>query len=143
MKVQLEILSSLLSCKANQNNFKKFWDTFDIVDKRFAAKAVETPTNILMILANELDYSIRCHLASNTSTPASILAKLASETEWIRSGVAGNPSTPRDIIVKLFNDISPMVRNAATKNTSVMQEMFVNPSTSKQYNLKFGILKQC
>jgi hypothetical protein len=140
-----DILASLLSCKANQNNFYKLWKAIPSWDKENMANSKDTPKIILYHLANEdnfaiaqslakneqmipeilkflstnSDYFTRFLVAQNTATTPDILAALSTNRdEYVLRAVARNPKTPPSILTELFNTGSNSIRDIIIKNTS-------------------------
>lgn len=76
--------------------------------RKAVAGNINAGQEILSLLAFDSNPFIRCQVASNPSTPESILRVLAEGDaawccaghmdEWIRKAVAGNPNTPPDIL---------------------------------------------
>lgn len=78
-----------------------------------------TPKAILVRLAEDEYWLIRCRVAGNTNTPAEVLAKLSENktSDWIiKSKVAGNTSTPKEILIKLSKNSNLFTKRAATNN---------------------------
>ena len=115
--MNIDILSSLLACKANQHNFYKLLSTIDYTEQRLIASNKDTSANILTVLSGSKNSWVRSSVAYNPSTPNDIIAKLSADTAVIvREAVALNTSTPIEILTILFNDKDSYIRKVAYEN---------------------------
>jgi hypothetical protein len=120
MKVSIDILSSLLSCKANLHNFDKLWNALNLDDKYVIVTNKDTAVMILIKLSTDNDPFIREYVAENNKTPANILKTLSTDKNVrVRGAVAGNPSTHPDTLTVLAydgNDYWSTIREAVARN---------------------------
>jgi hypothetical protein len=117
MNHDINILSSLLSRSANQQNFNILWKKTGYWWKLTIAENEDTPANILEFMATDEDIFVRKYIAGNQSTPPKILTILANdERELVRASVAKNPQTPLYILELLSNDEAAFVRSYLKRN---------------------------
>lgn len=67
---------------------------------------------------NEADWQRALQIASDPSTPATVLTLYAGGHVWARFAVAGNPSTPPETLATLAEDDAPAVRRRVAVHPS-------------------------
>ena len=89
--------------------------TNDSVAVRAAvAKNPKVSPKTLSDLSEDFTPAIRWTVAGNISTPVSVLETLSTDYDYnVRGEVADNSSTPPDLVKKLLNDPSEVVRGLA------------------------------
>jgi len=81
------------------------------------AENLNTPTEILKVLATDEDYDVRSLVAGNPNTPVETLKVLATDKHFhVRYWVAGNPNTPVELLKILATDKHFHVRYWVAKN---------------------------
>ena len=92
--------------------------------KEIIAKDVNTPPEILAMLAKDGNEHVRQWVASNPNTPPEILAMLAKDgNEHVRQWVASNTNTPPEILAMLAKDGHEHVRQWVASNTNTPPEI--------------------
>ena len=78
-----------------------------------------TPASVLAVLASDKFEDIRAGVAKNPSTPTSVLETLAKDEEdWVRRHVAKNTSTPTSVLETLAKQENDWVRRHVAENPS-------------------------
>ena len=89
-----------------------------------------TPVTILETLSSDSINLVRALVATNASTPISILKKLFNDEKIVRDGLSGNPSTPLKYLLILADDTDAMVRLRILENpacTEALCERLLKP----------------
>lgn len=74
----------------------------------------DTPSDVLAILALDVEWKIRMGVAANVRAPVGALNRLATdESESVRWWVARHRRTPQQTLARLSRDDSERVRSAA------------------------------
>ncbi|MEO5930142.1 MAG: hypothetical protein ABIR47_09425 [Candidatus Kapaibacterium sp.] len=89
----------------------------DDPDMRFAVTLNKTlPTSVLMVLAKDDSWRVRCTVAKKRRLEPSIRELLSKdENEAVRRGIAYNQKTPREILAKMVNDPVPDIAERVRK----------------------------
>ena len=82
------------------------------------AKNPHTPIETLKLLSKDKINLVRALVATNPSTPTTILEKFFSDEKIVRDGLSGNISTPLKILKILAHDNDKMVRMRLAENPS-------------------------
>ena len=87
------------------------------------AKNPHTPVEILRLLAHDKINLVRALVATNPSTPSTVLEKFFSDEKIVRDGLCGNPNTPSKLLKILVNDNDKMVRMRLAENHHASSEI--------------------
>jgi len=90
------------------------------------AKNPHTPVEVLTFLANDTINLVRALVATNPSTPPTVLEKFFTDEKIVRDGLSGNPSTPLKLLKILVDDADKMVRMRLAENSSVNDDILKN-----------------
>ncbi len=90
--------------------------------KLFLANDSQTPVEVLSMLAQQSESSVREAVAVNPQTPVEVLSMLAQQSESsVRAAVAVNPQTPVEVLSMLAQQSESSVREAVARNPSINQ----------------------
>ncbi|MEA3418728.1 MAG: hypothetical protein U9Q90_04950 [Campylobacterota bacterium] len=100
----------------------------DDMGSRWAvAKNHHTPSDILEKLSHDNINLVRALVATNPSTPVSLLNTFFSDEKIVRDGLSGNPNTPEKLLKILAMDVDKMVRMRVAENpstpTNILKEL--------------------
>lgn len=98
-------------------------------------KNPHTPEDVLSNLAMDTINLVRALVATNPSTPPSILEKFFSDEKIVRDGLSGNPSTPIKILKILANDADKMVRMRLAENPAATKEILEELADDSDLNV--------
>ncbi len=92
--------------------------------KRRIASWTSTPNKVLAKLAEDQDVIIRQHVASNKNAPAKVLLRLSEDIDTnVRCEVALNPNTSKNVLTALSGDIDINVVSMAVCNKNTPQKI--------------------
>jgi hypothetical protein len=95
--------------------------------KREVAKDPNTPVDVLVELATDIDGHIRSGVAGNPNTPVELLKELSKEDTWnILWQVAGNPNTPVELLAELAKHENEYVRWNVADNPNATDQVLVS-----------------
>lgn len=118
--------------KGDETNMKITISLDDLSDEALKelAQRTDTPAELLKILANENEWTIRKAVSYNEKTPSELLSFLAQDKNWwVRYAIAINGNTPSKALKTLANDEEEGVRKAANE---ALNERKTNTKVNKE-----------
>jgi hypothetical protein len=106
------------------------------------AKNPHTPTNTLLILAQDEVNLVRALVATNPNTPSKILEKFFHDEKIVRDGLSGNENTPLKLLAILAKDNDKMVRLRVAHNQATSKEILQQLCEDEIQNVKTAAQKR-
>lgn len=106
------------------------------------AKNPHTPTNTLLMLAQDEVNLVRALVATNPNTPSKILEKFFHDEKIVRDGLSGNENTPLKLLAILAKDNDKMVRLRVVNNQATSKEILLQLCEDEIFNVKTAAQKR-
>ena len=108
------------------------------IDERIElAESPDAPTEILVQLGRDKNWSVQWRVARNPSTPAETLVQISEDEDpWVRLEVSRNPHTPKEILARLSEDNAPDVRREVVYNSNTPAEALIRLSKDEDPDVR-------
>lgn len=110
--------------------------------RRNVAKNPNTSIKTLTYYSNDEDWTVMSDLAKNSNIPVRILITLSKDkNKYVRSSVAENPNTPIEILSTLAIDKDDYIRTSAARNLNLSDRLLSIFAKDKNYNVRAAVAK--